>query len=611
MMSKYIQTQTRKMVGYFAGVGALIEDTKGVIKIAPIDKWTFFKKGSHSDSQYHINDNRLLDRLKNDKGFPKIKYLIQMPGNTVEGFSGSQDVKPSDYHNVAVGNYFPEWMFCNKCHRFNKISQWWKKWEQVINQYDKSNVKNKADLFVPPKCGYCYEQAKKSKSKNTFHNLTQVKFIMTSSDGKIRDIPWENWITFKNKNNDKDEKLIDSNGWTKCCDNQDLRYKHGDFEDLAGIHIQCNNCNKKTTLVGIFGLSLPSDKGGEHKYKTVNRSSNSVYYPILVHSIYLPSKSEIKDKDQLKIDRWIDKGKDTDFIFDALEEEYTKDEIQYYINNIDANSEQKEIDYRRKEYQFILNNKQDNKSDFIFSPQSIDLLQENGITNLVKVSRLKMTTVQTGYTRQGPMDADLFLSGDTDKIKPQYTSTNAKNTEYLLGIENFGEGIFITIDITHIDKYINEQTILLEEVFGKSKNSPLFKTKFTSVSHLGRFIYVHTLSHLLMKELEFSCGYPTVSLSERLFVDDNDMQGVLIYTVGGMDGSYGGLASQANSDKFKDLLDKALERAKDCASDPICFYSEGQGVGEMNLAACYSCALVAENACESFNSFLDRKTVLL
>jgi len=218
--------------------------------------------------------------------------------------------------------------------------------------------------------------------------------------------------------------------------------------------------------------------------------------------------------------------------------------------------------------------------------------------------------VQTGYTRQEPLDADLFLSGDIDKIKPQYTSTNAKNTEYLLGMENFGEGVFISFDAEHINNYIDSQMPLLEEVFDKSKNSPLFKTKFTNINHLGKFIYVHTFSHLLMKELEFSCGYPTVSLSERLFVDDADMNGVLIYTVGGMDGSYGGLASQADPHKFKDLLDKALDRAQDCASDPICSHSEGQGVGEMNLAACYSCALVAENACESFNSFLDRKIVL-
>lgn len=148
----------------------------------------------------------------------------------------------------------------------------------------------------------------------------------------------------------------------------------------------------------------------------------------------------------------------------------------------------------------------------------------------------------------------------------------------------------------------------IQVVFDKSIENALFKNHFNNIEHLAKFIAAHTMSHLLMKELEFSCGYPTVSLSERLFIN-NKMQGVLIYTVGGMEGSYGGLASQAQSDKFKQLLDNALERAKDCASDPICYHSEGQGVGEMNLAACYSCALVAENACEFFNSFLDRRCI--
>jgi len=609
-MSKYIQTQTRKMIGSFAGVGALIEDTVGVIKILPIDRWMFFKQNKHLNLKYHIHDNRLLYRLKNDKGFPKIKSLIQMPGNSVKGFSNSQYIQPSDFENVAAGNYFPEWMFCQKCKRLNKIKGWYKKWSQVIDQYDRSNSQYKADNFTPPKCGYCYEEAKKLKNKLTFYELTQVRFIMTSSDGDIRDIPWDKWITFKKQAKDKDSGIVDLSSWKSCCDNQDLRYKQGDSEELAGIFINCNNCNQHSTLTGIFGLSFFSDKENNHKYKSVIRSSNSVYYPILVHSIYLPSESEINDKDQLMIDEWFEDGDDVSFIYKALLKKYTIDEIQSYVDGINADSEQKEIDYRQKEYEFILSHESYNKNDFMFSHQSADLLQKNGIVKLVKVARLKITTVQTGYTRQEPLDVDLFLSGDIDKIKPQYTSTNAKNTEYLLGMENFGEGIFMSFDVEHINNYIDSQMSLLEEVFDKSRNSPLFKTKFTNANHLGKFIYVHTLSHLLMKELEFSCGYPTVSLSERLFVDDEDMNGVLIYTVGGMDGSYGGLASQADPHKFKDLLDKALDRAQDCASDPICSHSEGQGVGEMNLAACYSCALVAENACESFNSFLDRKIVL-
>jgi hypothetical protein len=124
---------------------------------------------------------------------------------------------------------------------------------------------------------------------------------------------------------------------------------------------------------------------------------------------------------------------------------------------------------------------------------------------------------------------------------------------------------------------------------------------------LGKFILIHTLSHILIKEFEFLVGYPATSLNERLFIDEMGMSGVLIYTVAGAEGSFGGLVSQGTEEIFERILKSALFRATDCASDPICFYTmDGQGVGGLNMAACYSCSLLPETSCEEFNSFLDR-----
>ena len=53
-----------------------------------------------------------------------------------------------------------------------------------------------------------------------------------------------------------------------------------------------------------------------------------------------------------------------------------------------------------------------------------------------------------------------------------------------------------------------------------------------------KFFMLHTFSHAIMKDLEFSCGYPTASLSERLYFSDR-MCGVLIYTADGAEGSWG------------------------------------------------------------------------
>ena len=450
-MGKFIETQTRKMVGAFAGVGALVEDDKGVVKIEPIDKWRFFTSGEHQDEQHHIADKRLLDRLKNDKGFPKLRSLVKVPTTTTWKPPNARYAWLTDQKMVAAARYFPEWMFCSKCNRFQSLQDWWQKWDKAIAQNAPDNV-NWAKEFIPPKCGFCYEEG-----WQRYQELTQVRFIMTSSDGEVRDVPWNEWITIKQQAKIEEDATLDLSRWNPCCGESDLRYQQGDFEDLTGITVSCNKCKKRSTLAGLFNLRFTSRGDKNHKYKVVLRSSNSVYYPILVHSLYLPGNSSISDAGQAKIDRWMGKNKDVDFMYDALDELYEKEDIQSYIDGKKGNIEQKEVGYRRREYQFILEKKVYRKDDFIFTHQETNGLY-NGITHLVKVSRLKMTIVQTGYTRQEPMDVDLFLSGNIDKIKPKYTSTQAKNTEYLLGVENLGEGIFISLDKNVVAGY-NKQEI--------------------------------------------------------------------------------------------------------------------------------------------------------
>ena len=601
-MSKWLEIPSRKMVGAFAGVGALVEGVDGVVKINNLEKWSYIKK-KIDDEECQISDNRLIKRLRSEKGFPKLRILVSAPVNTANDFGYNS--KPADPEAVASAQYFPEWMFCSKCSGFKKMWEWLKGWKEAIAQYEPGKANSARELFMPPKCYHCYSKASRDKKGKRDYKLTQVRFIMTSSDGKIRDVPWDRWITFKEQSTDEQDGAIDLANWNRCCGNPDLDYNQGDFEDLAGISIRCASCRQHATLSGLFGLTFSSEDS-KHRYKTVVRSSNSVYYPLLVRSLYLPHESNISDADQRKIDRWREKKKTIDHMLEELDGKYSKEHIEQYINSSNVKTLfEREAEFRKQEYEYLLQKEQSIHNEFIFKHQPP--LSSSKIEKLVAVSRLKITTVQTGYTRQQPIDIDLFLGGDPDQIKPRYTSSQAKNTEYLLGAENYGEGIFFTISPDVIQKYIEETRSLLEGIYKKVGETPLFRDRFSGYQHLGRYIFVHTLCHLLMKELEFSCGYPTVSLSERLFVDNKNMQGALIYTVGGMEGSYGGLVSQAQPDEFANLLDCALERAEDCASDPICYRSEGQGVGEMNLAACYSCVLIAENACEGFNSFLDRK----
>ena len=126
----------------------------------------------------------------------------------------------------------------------------------------------------------------------------------------------------------------------------------------------------------------------------------------------------------------------------------------------------------------------------------------------------------------------------------------------------------------------------------------------------ARKILIHTLSHLLIREFEYFCGYPMSSLQERLYVSEN-MNGFLISAYDGTDGYLGGLAKLCNNlEKLQVIITSTLQRAKECSLDPICYESEGQGVALLNLAACHSCTLVPDMSCELSNLFLDRRLLI-
>lgn len=149
--------------------------------------------------------------------------------------------------------------------------------------------------------------------------------------------------------------------------------------------------------------------------------------------------------------------------------------------------------------------------------------------------------------------------------------------------------------------------IFTNHCVGMDSHDDSFKNNYQEMKHGGvaKFLALHTFSHVLMKELEFSCGYPTASLSERLYFSER-MCGVLIYTTDGAEGSMGGLVWQGQPSLIEDILRKAMQRALNCASDPICW----ENVDQLNYAACFSCAMVSETSCERRNVGLDRRILV-
>lgn len=231
-----------------------------------------------------------------------------------------------------------------------------------------------------------------------------------------------------------------------------------------------------------------------------------------------------------------------------------------------------------------------------------------------QVSELRLTQVQLDFTRVKPKERVKIK----DKIHISTTGKNIfscpkEDVFALPAVETVGEGLFFKFNerkILEWEAYLRKVTkrydVFMKDV---SLNSPDGLVRHRIMDQGIKHFLIHTFAHILMRELEFSCGYPTASLKERLYISQR-MSGVLIYTAEGSEGSMGGLVWQGQPDRIHELLKMGLERSHDCSSDPLCWESEGQGIFDLNLAACFSCAMVSETSCEERNFGLDRRALL-
>jgi hypothetical protein len=220
----------------------------------------------------------------------------------------------------------------------------------------------------------------------------------------------------------------------------------------------------------------------------------------------------------------------------------------------------------------------------------------DAITDVVRVSRLKAVRVFKGFSR---IDQSTIVPPDI-----------VGQSDWLPAIELYGEGIFLTLNEARLRVWERASGVMtrLQTVEARFKQSG----RDAPNPLTARFILLHTLSHLLMRQIEFECGYPAASLSERLYCSfaPKPMAGILIHVlVPDVAGSLGGLADVADPQRFLGLLVRALEHAEWCSLDPVCRESQGQGPALLNRAACHACVLVPEPACDYGNTLLDRMFV--
>jgi len=567
----------------YAGVGAIVRGAEDkLMAVTDIRYWTDKSDQIASDIIPYVT--RVSMALNIDKE-------LRMPPKAQENERGEVD-----------GSYLPAVLFpvyakCQKCGLLHNNP--WRKQDKRLTE----NVL----------CEMCES------------NLEQLTWCAVSNKGHMSEVPWH--------------YICHQNSETVCKADFEASYLKFNTDTNGKRIVSCTRChsknyyeNAKTNVINgiqpwIYEKAPILDQDDVVEVLEVNNPG--VYLPERVNALVIPpesriSKTSIIDRlyNNSKLRREIDsmkiplrrKGKlkeaateyrcNTEDIKSALDE--IKAGYPYFDENITV-GELIEDEYKAfltpmsdvaDDEDFVTAHKTDELHTLHNSMHSSELKSIiSMIDNHIVATRLREIQVFKGFYRAQQEEDDNLVPPDI-----------VGESNWLPAIELFGEGIFFTIDEKILSSWEGIPSVRkrADEILKRYEKSEVNLN--TDVEITPRFLLLHTLSHLLIRELESTAGYPAASLKERIYCSrDRKMAGVLIYTtVADIVGSLGGIVESAEPKEFLTLMDGAFKHAQWCSLDPVCTEHEGQGPGWLNRAACHACSLIPEPSCDYGNVFLDR-----
>ncbi|MFH1468329.1 MAG: DUF1998 domain-containing protein [Pseudomonadota bacterium] len=232
---------------------------------------------------------------------------------------------------------------------------------------------------------------------------------------------------------------------------------------------------------------------------------------------------------------------------------------------------------------------------------------------VILVHRLREVVAQVGFSRFEPELTD--IDGDLS-IKARRAAISREAT-WLPAVENRGEGVFLAFRPDRIERWADpkQNPGIAPRLRLLLAGFEAWQVKYgnTAFPFPGLpYLFLHSLSHLLITTISLDCGYAASSIRERIYAVPGVGYGILLYT-GSADaeGTLGGLVQQGR--RIGHHLATALELGRLCSNDPVCAQHEAlDPYGERFLhgAACHGCLLISETCCERRNEFLDRALVV-
>lgn len=540
------------------GPGSVVDAVRDSVTVLDIQYW--------KDKGKKITDGRLASYLNVD--------AFYMP-------------RTSFAHDIPVVT-FPYWHVCSKCGRLFDA-------RDIINEDLEKYLKYGAN------CPDCSRRA------------YPARFITICENGHMSDFPWRWWV---------------HHGDTDCKGKLKM-YSTGNTSTLSDMRVECS-CGARRSMSGATqarnfeGLScrgmypfrphskpvhcdkpvIPSQRGASNVYFAVTRSAISI--PPWINPLYNLIDEHLRDIELLK--NVIGEKEGVDKAYEKFFTAFTREEFdEAYKRRVDNIKEFTEI--KRMEYEAITHHDdptyQSNKKHFKAEEDPLPEYLKRYFERTIRITRLREVRVLLGFTRVDAPDPD------ADEQPNIVYLTKGRDERWLPAVEVNGEGIFIEFNRQTLEKWLSNPIVMdISEKYIASYREYCESKKWTiKADRNAVYVLMHTIAHLLIKQMAMSSGYSSSAIRERIYFDDK-MAGVLLYT-GSSDkeGSLGGLVELGTADQITSLMRDAFQEALVCTNDPECMNTLPAGKNS-NGAACHSCCMISETACENGNRMLDRGLVV-
>lgn len=580
------------------GPGALIDLPSLSVVTLGTDQW-------EKDRCQPIQEARLLAAVRKVLG-PQVESLRMPPFQKAE----LVDVWSAEANMGVPVRPFPRWLRCVKC--------------GLLSEFDLGLFECKENRYRPELTRFVHKGCRGSKGDQPPRDADAVpaRFLLACRNGHLDDFPWHYFV----------------HRGPNPCQGTLRFFESGASLQTENLWVKCDECGASRNMAHAFGQAgkenLPGCRG-RHPHldrfepecseapRAVLLGATNSWFPITLSALAIP---QTKDPiDQLIQDGWqffedLESEAEVALTVKTLKktgalpgiDKYSAVAIWRAVESHRSGGGQSVVldsDIKGPEWDVLIEPEPPTDYPHFMSKRvGVPTGFEPFITRVLLLERLREVNALLGFTRvEAPEETT-----DPDE-RPPMADLSRNSPQWVPASQVHGEGIFIQF---------NEQALLEWEGSDAVKELD----EGLRAGHRGwrnarqldpdegypgsRYAMLHTLAHLLIRELALECGYNAASIRERIYADtagDVSQAGILIYTAAAdSDGTLGGLVELGKPENLGRLLRQALNRSKVCSSDPLCSEHDPDKDRTLHGAACHACGFVAETSCERGNRYLDR-----